>query len=113
MKNERRRELYAKIKNSASQTKNIKTNEQQSTSKETTNKRKRELYIKRIQSMTDEKKQRTKEHSRELYAKRKTYVCEKQNIPLFEKQQSSKNVPISISIRENTHIINQKGKSSF
>ncbi|KAL5560737.1 hypothetical protein UlMin_036948 [Ulmus minor] len=40
MKNERRRELYAKKKISPSQTKNIKTNEQQSSSKESTNKRK-------------------------------------------------------------------------
>ena len=76
-----------KKKNSPSEKKNIKTNEQQSTSKESTNKRKRQIYVKRIQSMTDEKKQRMKEHSRELYAKRKTCVREKQNITISEKQQ--------------------------
>ncbi|KAL5550911.1 hypothetical protein UlMin_001087 [Ulmus minor] len=43
-----------------------------------------------------------KEHSRELYAKRRTYVCEKQNITISEKQQSSKNIPISICSYQNT-----------
>ena len=54
-----------------------------------------------------------KEHSRELYAKRRTCVREKQNITISEKQQCSKNIPISICIKENTNIGNQKGNYSF